>query len=138
MKTIVAVFSTILVLVAYNFYSFNNMANYNEPLSWPFQIGTALFAKFLRTMADRISPLPPFKVIEDIFGNPVSEVIYVCTKLGISDILKDDELTVEELSRRTNVTKIENLRRLLRAAEAFGYFQEDLKTFKWSNNKLSV
>jgi len=114
----------------------NYMKDCSKTQPWSFIIVTHMLSRALHSLANHISPPPPVQVLDDIFGKLRSEVIYVCSRLNIPDILKDHFLTIEEIS---SIAEIDgnNLLRLLRAAESFGYFREDMALNAWGNSRLS-
>jgi len=133
---IVITATTVFVLSRFLFKSDELLKDYSEPIPWFLLFSTNFLALSIRELADYISPPPPFKVLEDVFGNPRAEILYVCSKIEIPDILKDQSLSVDEIA---SIAKLHpnNLLRLLRAAETFGYFIEDLTSKTWRNSKLS-
>ena len=90
----------------------------------------------LRYIADQLTP-PPVKVIDDYLGAFKSQVLYVVSKLDLPDHLVKGPKTIEELTVLTGVAKSDNILRLLRAAEGFGYFRENVENHLWSNTVLS-
>eukprot|EP01035_Chromulina_nebulosa_P022877 gene22877-29631_t len=90
----------------------------------------------LRYIADQLTP-PPVRLIDDYLGAFKSQVLYVVSKLDLPDHLANGPKTIEELTFLTNVAKSDNILRLLRAAEGFGYFRENVENHMWSNTVLS-
>jgi hypothetical protein len=71
------------------------------------------------------SQIPARKVLAQMLvGNQIQQAIYVATKVGIADLLKDGPKRNEELAQATGAHP-KALYRLLRALASFGIFAED-------------
>src|SRR5688572_29767857 len=69
--------------------------------------------------------MPPRRALAQLLvGNQVLQAIYVATKLGIADLLRDGPKRNEELAQATGVHP-GSLYRLLRTLASFGIFAED-------------
>jgi SAM-dependent methyltransferase len=66
---------------------------------------------------------PQAALMQMLTGYWVSQLIYVAAKLGIADLLKDKDMTSEELAAETK-TDARNLYRVLRALASLGIFAE--------------
>jgi len=73
---------------------------------------------------------PQIKVLQMITGPWIASSIYVVAKLGVSDLLKEGPMHVDELAKKT-VTHAPSLFRILRALASLGFYEEtEPKTFK--------
>jgi hypothetical protein len=70
-------------------------------------------------------PLPPRRVLAQLLvGNQIQQAIHVAARLGLADLLRDGQRTVEDLAAAAGAHPAA-LRRLLRALAGFGVFAED-------------
>jgi hypothetical protein len=113
-----------------------SVRSYSEVLPLQVFIFINILSSGLRYIADQLTP-PPVKLIDDYLGAFKSQVLYVVSKLDLPDHLANGPKTIEELTFLTNVAKTDNILRLLRAAEGFGYFRENVENHMWSNTVLS-
>lgn len=118
--------------------SLNNdpLRDLSVPPSFPVFIGMVALSEVLKRLADYIVP-PYIKVMNDYAGMYRTQVLFACSRLGISEIVKDEPKSIDDIAKIAQVENTDNLLRLLRAAEAMGYYQEDLKLRLWTNTAYS-
>ena len=110
--------------------------DFGHPPSWPIFLFNAGLSMALHSLADRIMP-PQYKVLNDATGYSKFQIMYATIRLDIPELLSTGPKSTEELAQLSGVVNTDNLLRLLRASESFGYFSQDLKTGKWSHSLYS-
>lgn len=74
---------------------------------------------------EKMSEIPPQMILFQMMsGYWVSQIIYVASKLGLADLLKDGPKQTDELAKATD-THAQTLYRLLRALSSLGLLTED-------------
>lgn len=130
----IVIVAVLAIFIAVNYQHITSTTEDPGPL--PLIIFNYVLASNLRRLADFLTK-PSHKALVDAMGAWRSEVQYACVRARIAETLADHgPLTIQELSKFANTSYHENVQRLLRAAESFGYFREDSKG-RWHNTRLS-
>ena len=110
--------------------------NFTKPPPFTNLVLKILLSSYFKYLENYFTPTTT-TVMDDIGKGYIPKVISMLSNWNIPDMLFEKEMSVNDLANAIGANDKLNLMRVMRAAETFGYFKENVKSGTWKNTRKS-